>query len=319
MGAYISPEVPDANSFVTGLYWQNSLDFGGNDSAMTWPTTSGTRPGYCINSNGVVFYNKLPSSCADTSYFPVQDIAIYPSLTYDSGQDAMIDYLAGDQLIYPSATFYYWAPGLYMNNNYTLADTLYNPSLADSANRFLATSATVTFDTLFDLYTDFFISPKPGTVKLDTIWAQIEYTNTTGMADTIVFQVCSVDSLGFAHKPDKDHKPATIYGTYTVIIKPSSSPAAIAPIANEGLSVAQNYPNPFSKNTQITYTLAKLSDVNFTVYDMTGRVLINNIYSNTSPGEHTINLSANALSSGVYFYSFNINGVIITKNMVITK
>jgi hypothetical protein len=90
-------------------------------------------------------------------------------------------------------------------------------------------------------------------------------------------------------------------------------------ITASGLSVHQNYPNPFNAETQINYSLTKASDVTFSVYDMTGRVLINNVYTNSTPGQHTINLSANSFSPGIYFYTFNVNGSTVTKKMVITE
>lgn len=96
-------------------------------------------------------------------------------------------------------------------------------------------------------------------------------------------------------------------------------PAGINNVKANGLAVDQNYPNPFNKTTQISYSLTKSSDVTFSVYDMTGRVLVNNVYTNSGAGNHVINLNANSFSPGVYFYSFNVNGSVITKKMVITE
>jgi Secretion system C-terminal sorting domain len=90
-------------------------------------------------------------------------------------------------------------------------------------------------------------------------------------------------------------------------------------VQSTGLSVGQNYPNPFNQQTQITYSLSKSADVTFSVYDMIGRVLVNNVYTNCSQGQHTINLNANSFSPGVYFYTFNVNGNKVTKKMVITE
>jgi Secretion system C-terminal sorting domain len=86
-----------------------------------------------------------------------------------------------------------------------------------------------------------------------------------------------------------------------------------------GLSVAQNYPNPFNKETTISYSLTKASAVIFTVYDVTGRVITTNNYGNVAAGKYNINLSANTFSPGIYFYSFNVNGSVVTKKMVITE
>jgi hypothetical protein len=84
-------------------------------------------------------------------------------------------------------------------------------------------------------------------------------------------------------------------------------------------SVSQNFPNPFNKATQINYSITRSSDVIFTVYDITGRKLINNTYTEVTPGEHEISLGANQFTPGVYFYTFNVNGNVVTKKMVVTQ
>ena len=90
-------------------------------------------------------------------------------------------------------------------------------------------------------------------------------------------------------------------------------------VSANGLAVAQNAPNPFNKNSQINYNLTKSSDVVFNVFDLTGRKLIETNYSNVAPGQHVINLNANEFTPGVYFYSFKVNGNVVTKRMVITQ
>jgi hypothetical protein len=98
-----------------------------------------------------------------------------------------------------------------------------------------------------------------------------------------------------------------------------NGPLGMKELSTNGFELGQNYPNPFNKNTQIAYNLAKESDVVFTVYDMAGREIINNSYSTVAAGPHTINLAANQFTPGVYFYSINVNGVKVTKRMVITQ
>ncbi len=119
---------------------------------------------------------------------------------------------------------------------------------------------------------------------------------------------CTTDTMFFY---EQDYAvAASVTDVYT-----TGAPTVTA----NGLSVNQNFPNPFNKNTEISYSLTKSSDVTFSVYDMTGRVLVNNVYTNSGAGEHVINLSANSFSPGVYFYSFNVNGSVVTKKMVITE
>jgi len=319
VGEYISPEVPNVNSFFTGLYWYNDAKNYGDDSALTWPTTTGIKPGFCLNSGGYQYYNQYVASCTDTGYFPVQDLGIYTSITYNSGLNALIDYVNGDYVI-SSTQLATWVPPLYMNSNYVLSDTTYSPSVSFGANANLPTNATVTFDTLWDYYTQNFISPiTAGSVAVDTLWAEMAYFNSSHMPDTVIFQVCSVTPSGFPHRAiGKGHQASVIYGADTLILKPGG-PLSSPVISRVDFSVGQNYPNPFANTSQIKYTLLKSSDVDFSISDMTGRILITNVYSNASPGEHLISLNANLLSPGLYFYTFNVEGMKVTKSMIITK
>jgi hypothetical protein len=91
----------------------------------------------------------------------------------------------------------------------------------------------------------------------------------------------------------------------------------VSTISDNGFSISQNSPNPFTKTSLINYDLIKPSDVVFTVNDITGRELVNNKYTMVSPGKHQITLDATKFKAGVYFYSFNINGTTETRKMVI--
>ena len=93
----------------------------------------------------------------------------------------------------------------------------------------------------------------------------------------------------------------------------------IKTIYDNGLSVGQNFPNPWNRTTQISYSLTKSSDVSFSVSDITGRKLVDNSYAGVSPGKHVISLDANSFAPGVYFYTVSVNGNAVTRKMVITE
>ncbi len=109
------------------------------------------------------------------------------------------------------------------------------------------------------------------------------------------------------------------YENVNIFAMVTFTPTGINNLTANGFDVAQNYPNPFNKTTQINYNVTKSSDVVFTVFDMMGRKLVNNAFTEVAPGQHTINLSANQFTPGVYFYTFNVNGKSVTKKMVITE
>jgi hypothetical protein len=111
----------------------------------------------------------------------------------------------------------------------------------------------------------------------------------------------------------------TYFQNVNVYAVVTALPLGMNEISINDFSISQNSPNPFNETSQITYVITKVSDVIFSVFDITGRKLINNLYSDVVPGEHKISLAANQFTSGVYFYTFNVNGISLTKKMVITK
>jgi hypothetical protein len=121
---------------------------------------------------------------------------------------------------------------------------------------------------------------------------------------------CSPNDTGYLYFQDN----------YIEVGIDTNMPAAVNNVAgNADFSVGQNYPNPFSQQTNISYNLNKESNVVFTVTDMAGRMIVDNNYSTVGAGQHIITLAANQFSPGVYFYSFNVNGNVVTKKMVITQ
>ena len=71
----------------------------------------------------------------------------------------------------------------------------------------------------------------------------------------------------------------------------------------------QNYPNPFNPNTVISYSLPNNSYVSIKVYDMLGKEITTLVNSYQKRGVYEINLNMNSfnLSSGLYFYTINVN------------
>lgn len=86
-------------------------------------------------------------------------------------------------------------------------------------------------------------------------------------------------------------------------------------LEKNGFALNQNYPNPFSKGSTVSYQLAKeVNSALFTVTDIMGRI-ISSEKVGTTTGIHTVNLSAYA--SGVYYYSLNVDGIVTTKKMIV--
>ncbi len=83
----------------------------------------------------------------------------------------------------------------------------------------------------------------------------------------------------------------------------------------------QNYPNPFSSKTAISYQLDKQSDVHVTIYDVLGRVVRNYTLGVQDAGVHGIiwngrNGFGQRVAPGVYFYMLKVRGQTQVRKMV---
>ncbi len=89
-------------------------------------------------------------------------------------------------------------------------------------------------------------------------------------------------------------------------------------------SLQQNYPNPFNPTTTIKFNLPVSSDVNLAVFNVLGEKVLNLINGKLNAGTHLINVNANSLTSGIYFYRLeargeNGNNFIDSRKMVLLK
>jgi len=79
----------------------------------------------------------------------------------------------------------------------------------------------------------------------------------------------------------------------------------------------QNYPNPFSSETEIRFSLPESMHIKLTLFNQLGQttqVLIDN----TAPaGNNTVRLSRDGLAKGIYFYRLNAGSYVETKKMII--
>lgn len=92
----------------------------------------------------------------------------------------------------------------------------------------------------------------------------------------------------------------------------------IAPKDNS-LKLYQNYPNPFNPSTLIKFYLPASASVKLTVYDMLGKEVGTLVNSYLNAGEHSAVFNGEQLSSGIYLYVLNINGVKDIKKMILIK
>lgn len=67
------------------------------------------------------------------------------------------------------------------------------------------------------------------------------------------------------------------------------------------LSLNQNYPNPFSTSTTVSYTIPQESEVQLAVYDVLGRRVQVPVFERQPAGTHTVVIEGSNMASGIYF------------------
>jgi len=121
-----------------------------------------------------------------------------------------------------------------------------------------------------------------------------------------------------------DDKHGWIVGDQGIIY--TSTGAVVTQVNNTKLNghhdfaLSQNFPNPFNSITEIPFNLTKSAVVNLEIYDLVGKkiaTLLNNQL--LQAGFHSINLNANEMASGIYFYRLTTSQNRATKRMIILK
>jgi hypothetical protein len=96
------------------------------------------------------------------------------------------------------------------------------------------------------------------------------------------------------------------------------TPVGINVIKGSGLILNQNIPNPFGNYTDIRYSVAKQSFVQFYVMNLLGETVYKNTYK-ANQGENEIKFDGTSLNKGIYLYIIEVDGIKMTKRMIIEK
>lgn len=109
---------------------------------------------------------------------------------------------------------------------------------------------------------------------------------------------------------------------YPLIQKVVNTSVDVKPDPNTTVTnydLSQNYPNPFNPTTEIKFTVAKEGFVTLKVYDVLGKEVANLVSEQMPAGAYTVDFNASDLSSGTYIYTLSVNGVSISKKMMLLK
>ena len=84
-------------------------------------------------------------------------------------------------------------------------------------------------------------------------------------------------------------------------------------------SLYQNYPNPFNPTTKINYDLVKDGNVSLKIYNMSGKEIATLVNGFNTSGYHSVTFDATGISSGIYYYKLESNGVSKVMKMALIK
>jgi formate-dependent nitrite reductase cytochrome c552 subunit len=88
---------------------------------------------------------------------------------------------------------------------------------------------------------------------------------------------------------------------------------------SQGFALNQNYPNPFSSETKIRFSVPSTGNVSLTVYDLSGHEVVTLVNQSMKPGQYISVFSAGNLRSGIYYYCLKAGNFSETKKMILMR
>ncbi len=104
----------------------------------------------------------------------------------------------------------------------------------------------------------------------------------------------------------------------------NNTPSGVEEIVNtlpSGIKIEQNYPNPFSTSTKITFSITSYTKVCLKIYNNLGLELATLVNENLNAGNYAVSWNALdiKLESGIYYYKLFVGNNVIGKKMVLIK
>ena len=93
----------------------------------------------------------------------------------------------------------------------------------------------------------------------------------------------------------------------------------VSSVIPDKFSLEQNYPNPFNPVTHLEFGISNLGFVSLKVFDVQGREVKTLINENKPAGRYKVEFDGSNLSSGIYLYTLNADGISETRRMILLK
>jgi hypothetical protein len=141
-------------------------------------------------------------------------------------------------------------------------------------------------------------------------------TMVTGTTRTDHVQDAGTVDMGF-HWPITGYMAQRYVGLMTA--SEPISPELQSVLPQSSTLCVSNYPNPFNPTTTITLLMDRSAPVDLKVYDVSGRIVANLFGGTLETGEHQFQFSGANLPAGVYVYSAEVSGNIVTGKALLVK
>ena len=86
-----------------------------------------------------------------------------------------------------------------------------------------------------------------------------------------------------------------------------------------GISLSHNYPNPFTNQTSIAYSVSRGADVTISVYNVMGQEVANLVNNFRTAGSYSVVWDASDVPAGIYTFRIKADGFAQTKKMMKLK
>ncbi|KAA3661086.1 MAG: T9SS C-terminal target domain-containing protein [Calditrichaeota bacterium] len=105
----------------------------------------------------------------------------------------------------------------------------------------------------------------------------------------------------------EDNEGASTSVTVTISVKENTGVSENLATVPDEFGLKLNYPNPFNPQTKIPFDLKEQSQVELTIYDITGHRLVSLVNGILPAGSHSVVWNAQTYSSGTYFVVMRVS------------
>jgi len=107
---------------------------------------------------------------------------------------------------------------------------------------------------------------------------------------------------------------SSVYGSFIYDPNVSNDDEPVAQLIS-----LQNFPNPFARRTEISYTLTRPENIKIQIYNLKGQLIETLLDENKPAGSHSLEWNAENASSGTYFMKLLTKEKAVVKKLVIIK